>query len=100
MLESTGLILTPLLPHDGATLDERRLMASDRLLIFSDGMYEVLDSRDHEWGVEGLTEALQATRDASPPEVLDGIMDRRRDHAGGRPLDDDATVVLIERLAD
>jgi len=98
VLESTGLILTPLLPHDSATLDERKLMPGDRLLIFSDGMYEVLDSRDREWGVEGLTQAFRATRGASPPEVLDGIMDRLRTHAGGRPLDDDATVVLIERV--
>ena len=96
-LETTALILTPMLPHHDAEIDEVELESGDRLLVFSDGMYEVLDTGDREWGLEGLMAAFQGTAEASPSEALDGIMTRLREHAGERPLIDDATVVLVER---
>jgi sigma-B regulation protein RsbU (phosphoserine phosphatase) len=98
-LETTALILTPMLPQKAAEIAEVTLEPGERLVMFSDGMYEVLDDRDREWGLEGLTAALRSTTEASPSETLDAIMERLLEHAGGRPLADDATVVLVERFS-
>jgi sigma-B regulation protein RsbU (phosphoserine phosphatase) len=98
-LETTALILTPMLPQKAAEIAEVTLEPGERLVMFSDGMYEVLDDRDREWGLEGLTAALRSTAEASPSETLDAIMERLLEHAGGRPLADDATVVLVERFS-
>lgn len=97
-LDATALILTPMLPNDAATIAEVELAVGERLLIFSDGLYEVLDPRDREWGVAGLTGAFRETGASSPSDALDGIMQRLRAHAGGRPLNDDATIVVVDRL--
>lgn len=96
-LETTALILTPMLPHRDADVAEVELHPGERLLVFSDGMYEVLDENDDEWGLEGLSGAFASTRGMSASEALDSIMLQLREHAGARPLVDDATMVLIER---
>ncbi len=97
-LETTALILTPMLPHQDSAIGEVGLDPGERLLVFSDGMYEVLDSKDNEWGLEGLTAALKSSADGSVSDALDAVMARVREHAGERPLNDDATVVMIERV--
>lgn len=97
--ETTALILTPMLPHKDAEIEELEMAPGDRLLMFSDGMYEVADTDDREWGLEGLTGALQKTQKMNPSEALDTIMTSLRNHAGERPLVDDATVVLVDRAS-
>ena len=96
-LRTTALILTPMLPHDGAELDELELAKGDRLLIFSDGIYEALDPREREWGLEGLTDAFRRALMLPPSEALDHIMTRLEEHTERRPLTDDATLVLVDR---
>lgn len=88
---------TPLLDHDSSPSGELQLASGERLLVFSDGLPEALDPSDREWGVEGLTAVFREARGSSPANALDHIMTRLERHCGGRPLDDDATLVLVER---
>ena len=74
-------------------------LPGERLFAFTDGVYEVLDRHEREWGLEGISEAIVATRGFTPGEALDAILDRALAHAGGRPLADDATVLVVDRLA-
>ncbi|WP_241002467.1 PP2C family protein-serine/threonine phosphatase [Streptomyces sp. CB01881] len=67
----------------------------DRLVIYTDG---VIEARDAEGRFYPLTERVTAWRDDRPAALLGRL---RRDllaHVGGR-LDDDAAVVVVERLA-
>ncbi|MFB7613320.1 PP2C family protein-serine/threonine phosphatase [Kitasatospora sp. NPDC056181] len=67
----------------------------DRLLIYTDG---VIEARDAERRFYPLTERVTAWRDDRPTALLGHL---RRDllaHVGGR-LDDDAAIVVVERLA-
>lgn len=96
-LSSTALILTPLLPPSVPESAEVALEPGERLLIFSDGVYEAVDARDAEWGTDALRDAFRRTKDLDAPRALDRILTELDAHAGGRPLMDDATVVLIER---
>ena len=98
-LKTTSLILTPLLDRSSSEVDELALQAGERLLLFSDGMYEVLNEDDDEWGVDGLASALKETAAVGIADALDAIQERMLAHAAGRPLDDDATMVLVERLS-
>jgi serine phosphatase RsbU (regulator of sigma subunit) len=66
-----------------------------RLAIFSDGVYEVRDPAGVEWGREALVGLLQETR-GPIDEVARGVLERSRTHAGGRPPQDDLTLLLAE----
>jgi phosphoserine phosphatase RsbU/P len=97
-LQTTTLLLTPLLPRVEGAIEEIRLERGERLLAFTDGVYEALDPGENEWGLEGLGRALAETRGSSPAEALEAILRRVKAHASGRPLNDDATLLLIERI--
>jgi sigma-B regulation protein RsbU (phosphoserine phosphatase) len=98
-LRTTAPLLNPLLPRGEGEVEELRLLPGERLFAFTDGVYEVLDRHEREWGLEGISEAIVATRGFTPGEALDAILDRALAHAGGRPLADDATVLVVDRLA-
>lgn len=73
-----------------------RLRPGDRLLIYTDG---VIEARDAQRRFYPLAERLAGWRGERPDAVLELL---RRDllaHAGGH-LDDDAAMVLVERLPD
>ena len=76
---------------------ETRLEPGDRLLVYSDGASEARDPGEVEIGVEGLELAL----DRAAGSDLDGALGSLRrlvfDHVAGRPLEDDVTMVLVER---
>jgi serine phosphatase RsbU (regulator of sigma subunit) len=96
-LLTTTLLLNPLLPRREGDVEEVRLSPGERLLAFTDGVYEALDGSEREWGLEGLRTAFVETRDRSPGDALDAFLDRILAHAAGRPLADDVTILLIER---
>jgi len=96
-LEATGLILTSMLPHDGTEVKEAVLNSGDRLLVFTDGIYEALDPNGREFERENLARFLEQSGDIPVSEALERLLERVRVHRAGRPFDDDATVLLIER---
>ncbi|WP_405007026.1 serine/threonine-protein phosphatase [Kitasatospora purpeofusca] len=79
-------------------VEEFAFLPGDRLLIYTDG---VIEARDGERRFYPLTERVAertAAHPAEPPAAL--LLHLRRDllaHAGGR-LDDDAAMVVVERL--
>jgi len=70
----------------------------ERLAIFSDGLYEMRDPEGAEFGRERLVRALTGTR-GSIEEVVETAVKETRRHAGGRPAEDDVTLVAAELLS-
>jgi len=70
----------------------------DRLAIFSDGLYEQRDPGGNEFGRDRLVRALTETR-GSIDEVAEAVTKETRRHAGGRPAEDDVTLVVAELLS-
>jgi sigma-B regulation protein RsbU (phosphoserine phosphatase) len=71
------------------------LNPGDRLAIYSDGLYEVRDPAGVELGRERVIAALTGHR--GPIEAaVEALMDQARRHAGGRPPDDDLTLLVAE----
>jgi sigma-B regulation protein RsbU (phosphoserine phosphatase) len=67
----------------------------DRLALYTDGLYEMRDPGGREYGRERLLRAL-ARRRGSIVEVTASTMEVARRHAGGRPTDDDLTLLMAE----
>ncbi len=96
-LETTGVILSSLLPHDATRVREIQVEPGERILTFTDGVYEVRDPSDREYERAGVVEFMRNHVDPSVPNTLDRLLDDVRNHCAGRPFDDDVTILLIER---
>lgn len=99
-LPSTGLLLMRAFRSRPLPVAEVVLQPGDRLLVYSDGATEVHDPAEHELGLDRLTALLDGLRSLPAGEVLDGLLAAIHEHSGGLPLQDDVTLLLIERLAD
>lgn len=98
-LGATGPLLTRSLPLPSRAVVEVRLAPGDRVLIYTDGLFEARDGADRELGRDGVEECFRAGAGQSADELLDGILARLDHHRAGRKLEDDVTVVLAERKA-
>jgi serine phosphatase RsbU (regulator of sigma subunit) len=68
------------------------------VLVFSDGASEARDPADQELGRARLASLLEETRSLTASSALDHVLRAVHGHAAGRPLGDDTTLLLIERL--
>jgi phosphoserine phosphatase RsbU/P len=79
---------------------EIALGPGDRLLVYTDGASEVCGPAGVELGVGGLAEILAGSRVPPLTDALDALLDHIRRHCAGRPLDDDVTLLLVERSGE
>lgn len=96
LLESRSMVLG-LMPDavDGeATLDVQ-LQHGDRVVLYTDGITDVFDSRGEILGVEGVQEFVRETALLPFSEMKKGILDRVAAWREG-PAGDDVSLVLVE----
>ena len=96
-LGSTGPPLSVVFQKNARRVEEATLQPGDRLLVYSDGASEARDPAETELGVEGLEQALERSGKSDLGGALDGLRRLIFDHVAGRPLEDDVTMVLVER---
>jgi sigma-B regulation protein RsbU (phosphoserine phosphatase) len=89
---------TPLLSY-GIGLSKEPVMTQvfapgDRLGLYSDGLYEVRDPAGNEYGRERLLQKLAGR--GRLEAIAEGLVREANRHAGGRPAEDDLTVLLAE----
>jgi sigma-B regulation protein RsbU (phosphoserine phosphatase) len=96
LLESRNMILGAFPdPVDmGSTLDVE-LQSKDRIILYTDGITEVFDSRGEMLGVEGLQKFVRETSVLPLGEMKQGILDRVAAWREGPPTDD-ISLVLVE----
>ena len=78
----------------GSTLDVE-LQSKDRIILYTDGITEVFDSRGEMLGVEGLQKFVRETSVLPLGEMKQGILDRVAAWREGPPTDD-ISLVLVE----
>jgi len=73
------------------------LQPGDVVVIFSDGVTDMVNSRDEAFGEKGLENILDASKEMSAKELVDLIISEVNKHAGNEPAFDDVTVVVIKK---
>jgi phosphoserine phosphatase RsbU/P len=81
-----------LLPVSGFNGERLRMERGDLLVVATDGILEVCDRRDEEFGVERLEQTIEAHAAAPLPELAGKILEAAR--AFGRQVDDQTILVI------
>ena len=68
----------------------------DSLLLYTDGLTEVLNISNEEFGQERLGALVQQYADRPAPDLLQTIRREVSTFGGGRPLVDDVTMVALK----
>jgi sigma-B regulation protein RsbU (phosphoserine phosphatase) len=77
-----------------------RMEPGDLLVLFTDGLTEAEDADDEEFGMERVAEVTAALEVPTADKLCEAILAAVEAHTGGASLQDDATLLVVERLAE
>jgi sigma-B regulation protein RsbU (phosphoserine phosphatase) len=69
----------------------------DRLVLYTDGVVELCDAAEEEFGVARLASTVRAAGAAPPAELVRRVLEATRAHSGREPYEDDFTLVVLSR---
>jgi sigma-B regulation protein RsbU (phosphoserine phosphatase) len=73
------------------------LEPGELLVVFSDGVTDMINTEDEAFGEDRLQELLNRNRDLAAKDLVALIIAEVQDHAGDEPAFDDVTVVIIKK---
>jgi len=98
LLESRSMILGALPEAVDATTNlEVQLQPDDRIVLYTDGITEVFNSRGEMLGVEGVQKIVRQTSSLPPHEMKQGILDGVAAWREGPPTDDVSLMLVHVR---
>jgi sigma-B regulation protein RsbU (phosphoserine phosphatase) len=77
-----------------------RLHPRELLVMCTDGILERRDARGEFFGTDRLRATVREAQDEPAQAVLERLFDASESWGGARPWEDDATIVVLKRLAD
>jgi sigma-B regulation protein RsbU (phosphoserine phosphatase) len=87
-----------LIPDCAYQQAELTLTPGDRLVIFTDGVSEAMNSALEEWGEDRLIATVRATQGCDASEIITRIMQAADQFAAGAPQHDDMTLIVLRFL--
>jgi sigma-B regulation protein RsbU (phosphoserine phosphatase) len=76
--------------------NECPLARGDIILLFTDGLYEVFDAAEKEFGLSGLISVMQKQRNQPLNAMVDGLLAEARGYSATNCFDDDLCLVVLE----
>ena len=78
---------------------EHPLKPDDSILLFTDGIYEVFDAADQEFGPEKVAAFLKNNHALPLDALLDGLLAAARSHSATKTFDDDVCLIAMEAVS-
>jgi phosphoserine phosphatase RsbU/P len=94
---SDGGPLLGALPFDSFAQSSAQLKPGDALVIYSDGILDSTDPSGEQFGPRRLEELLRHVQSQDADALLLSLLGAVQDHAGGHPIQDDMSLVVIHR---
>ena len=85
-----------LIPNAQFQTNEAKLGPGDFLLFFTDGVIEVEDKQDRDFGIEGLRRSIKSNLSQPTESLLEAVITDVYNFAGSTVLTDDACLVVAE----
>jgi anti-sigma regulatory factor (Ser/Thr protein kinase) len=79
--------------------DTVRLAPGDVALVFTDGVNEAVNASFEEYGLDGLHETMLTMAPKGGSNIVEKLRSAVTHWEGGRPAEDDKTILVIERIA-
>lgn len=73
-----------------------RFSHGDRVIIYTDGITEALNFRGEQYGKDRLVKCIRKNADLPLNGLKDQIVDSVHNFTGGRPIEDDITLLIVE----
>lgn len=70
----------------------------DRLILYTDCAFEAMNYRGETFGRENFIESIHSTKDLSPDEAIEAIINSLYQWTGSNRLQDDLTLILVDIL--
>ena len=99
VLKANGTILGAL-PDLAIQRAIARFELNSVLVMYSDGIFERLNRQDEQYGIPRLKKLVVRHQNKTAPEILDLVFDTVFQYGNGAKWEDDATVVVIKRVAE
>ncbi|HET6326503.1 MAG TPA: SpoIIE family protein phosphatase [Planctomycetaceae bacterium] len=100
VLESSGLPIGIFQPGEAGyqPFEERilELKPGDRLCVYSDGIVELRNPAQEEFGMDGLSQALRASRQKSLDQCVEDVFAATTEWGNGAPLSDDLSMLALD----
>jgi sigma-B regulation protein RsbU (phosphoserine phosphatase) len=96
-IESSGLPLGILTKADYEAVSDR-LEPGDLVLLYTDGLTEAEDPNEEEFGVGRVAQVVAGMNRPTAEAACDELLRVVEEFTCGRPLQDDATLLVLERL--
>lgn len=77
---------------------EGKLSSGDRLIFYTDGIIEGVNTEEEQYGSERLFKSVQSRADISIEELQAGILADATQFFGDRSFDDDITFIIFEKM--
>jgi len=75
-----------------------QLDPGDTMILYTDGVSEMINEREEEFGVEGIIRVLKENAGLSVDSVKDALVSALQQHRQEQPQGDDTTFILLKRL--
>ena len=92
---STGGLLMGFDPNATYQHGVETLTAGDVLVLYTDGITEAMDAEGREFGPEGLSSTVSASRDLSAADIVSSVMKAVSLHSEAEARRDDQTLVVV-----
>jgi sigma-B regulation protein RsbU (phosphoserine phosphatase) len=94
-----GTVIGPL-PEAHFRRGFARLRPGELLVMCTDGILERRDEQGEFFGTDRLRAIVREAQDETAQAILDSLFDASAKWGDGRPWEDDATIVVLKRLAE
>jgi sigma-B regulation protein RsbU (phosphoserine phosphatase) len=76
-----------------------QMLPGERLVAFTDGIFEATNAQGHQFGVSGIENSLKKLSQSAltPEALLDALVEEVQGHMPGLDFEDDFTLLAIER---
>ena len=79
---------------------ELKLEPGDKVFLYTDGVPEAADAQNGMFGMERMLDALNANKERTPEQILNGVHERVNAFVGDAPQFDDLTMLCVEWKGD